>query len=82
MGRQLFGQCLVALSSGKHSILQGPPGTGKSTLAEAPAEAARRVRAARGAVQLTGSSDWTPSDTVGTYRLARRVAGVRPRAAP
>ena len=70
-GTTVVRECLVALRSGKHLILQGPPGTGKSTLAEALAEAARRVRVARGAVQLTGSSDWTPSDTVGTYRLGR-----------
>lgn len=62
---------VAALHAGKHLILQGAPGTGKTTLATALADAAYQRSINRGYVQVTGSSDWTPSDTVGTYRLNR-----------
>lgn len=61
----------AALVSGKHLLLQGPPGTGKTELAIAIAKAASAAGIARGHVQVAGSSDWTPADTIGTYRLTR-----------
>ncbi len=61
----------AAILAGKHLLILGAPGTGKTTFAEALAEAARSVGATSGFVQTTGSSDWTPSDTVGTYRMNR-----------
>lgn len=70
-GTNVVREAVVALRSGKHLLLQGAPGTGKTSLAEAIAEAATRAGIALGADELTGSSDWTPSDTVGTYRLNR-----------
>jgi MoxR-like ATPase len=70
-GSTTLREVLVAVRSGKHVLLQGPPGTGKTTLAEALAEAAQAAKVTSGSVQLTGSSDWTPSDTVGSYRQDR-----------
>jgi DNA polymerase III delta prime subunit len=61
----------AALSTGKHLLLQGPPGTGKTELAIAIAKAAAVARVCRGHSQIAGSSDWTPADTIGTYRLTR-----------
>jgi len=65
----LMGRIHAALLTGKHILLQGPPGTGKTELAIAIASAAVSVGVCRGLDQISGSSDWTPSDTVGTYRL-------------
>lgn len=70
-GTDVVAQSVAALLSGKHLILQGAPGTGKTSLAELIAEVAESACIHRGAIQITGSSDWTPSDTVGTYRLNR-----------
>jgi MoxR-like ATPase len=67
----LVDQAVAALRSGKHLLLQGAPGTGKTSFGEVLAEAARRAGICNGYVQITGSSDWTPSDTVGTYRMNR-----------
>jgi hypothetical protein len=62
-------QAHAAILAGKHLLIMGAPGTGKTSFAEALAEAARSVAATSGYLQTTGSSDWTPSDTVGTYRM-------------
>jgi MoxR-like ATPase len=62
-------QAHAAILAGKHLLVMGAPGTGKTSFAEALAEAARSVGATSGYLQTTGSSDWTPSDTVGTYRM-------------
>lgn len=59
----------AAVRSGKHLLLQGPPGTGKTELAIAVARAAQSAGLNRGYTQIAGSSDWTPAETVGTYRL-------------
>lgn len=69
--RSLIGRIHAALLTGKHILLQGPPGTGKTELAIAIATAAAAAGVCRGLDQIAGSSDWTPSDTVGTYRLNR-----------
>lgn len=61
----------AALTTGKHLLLQGPPGTGKTELAIAIAKAAAAAGVTRGYAQIAGSSDWTPADTIGTYRLTR-----------
>lgn len=61
----------AALTTGKHLLLQGPPGTGKTELAIAIAKSAAAAGVTRGYAQIAGSSDWTPADTIGTYRLTR-----------
>lgn len=65
----LSGRICAAIRSGKHLLLQGPPGTGKTELAIAVARAAQAAGLNRGYTQIAGSSDWTPAETVGTYRL-------------
>lgn len=70
----LVGRIHSALLTGKHILLQGPPGTGKTELAIAIASAAAGAGVCRGLDQIAGSSDWTPSDTVGTYRLNKEKA--------
>ena len=70
-GTGVLAQAVHAICSGKHLLLQGAPGTGKTSLAEAIAAAAAAIGVCRGVLQITGSSDWTPSDTVGTYRMNR-----------
>ena len=70
-GSNVVEQAIASIRAGKHLLLQGAPGTGKTTLAKALGEAAVEAGAIRGFSQITGSSDWTPSDTVGTYRLNR-----------
>jgi MoxR-like ATPase len=67
----LAGRIHAALGTGKHLLLQGPPGTGKTELAIAIAKAAQSVAVCHGYAQIAGSSDWTPADTIGTYRLNR-----------
>lgn len=62
-------QVAVSLILGKHIIFQGLPGTGKTSLAVAVSQAAESVGLCKGYTISTGSSDWTPSDTVGAYRL-------------
>jgi hypothetical protein len=60
-----------ALRAGKHLLLQGEPGTGKTAFANVLAEAAAAAGICRGALQTTASSDWSPAETVGTYRMGR-----------
>lgn len=70
-GSNVVEQAIASIKSGKHLLLQGAPGTGKTTFAKALGAAAVEAGVIRGTTQITGSSDWTPSDTVGTYRLNR-----------
>lgn len=70
-GTSVVRQAVAALHAGKHLLLQGAPGTGKTSLAEAISGAAIAANVSRGFVPVTGSSDWSPSDTVGTYRMNR-----------
>jgi hypothetical protein len=60
---RLVKRCVVALLSG-HLVLQGPPGTGKTTLARALAHAFRVDLS-----EATATSEWTPYNVVGGYRV-------------
>jgi MoxR-like ATPase len=62
-------QAHALLLSGKHLLLTGAPGTGKTEFATALANAATSAGIIKGSLQTTGSSDWSPSDTVGSYRM-------------
>jgi len=65
----LVRQAMGVLAAGKHLLMVGPPGTGKTTLGALIARAAQTAGLCTGVTDTTGSSDWTPAETVGTYRL-------------
>jgi len=62
---RLVRRCVVALLAG-HLVLQGPPGTGKTTLARALARAFKCDLD-----EVTATSEWSPYDVVGGYRMGR-----------
>ena len=66
---ELAAALTAALRSGKHILLTGAPGTGKTSIAEALARLAPQFGECVRYSMATGTSDWSPQDTVGGYWL-------------